>query len=559
MKRKLALVAVLLFALAFLAACNNNNDNGGTTADTGATSGTTDPITPPAGGGATAEAPPATRERVSFTFSGTGDLDALLDDDVFHYIQDSLNVDIEHIAIGEGMIDLMAAVGELPDIFFFATTFMEPSFYNWIDDGLIRSIPRDMIARNPEISRIVNWSREVNGVADVRNGEIWFLPRPFDYRPNMASSTLRLWYRADLAADMGIPTPQTTDDLWELFRAFTEDDPHGDGTHTFGMSAPGNWTMISPFTAMIAGIDMDGWSQLENGDWVPNWSNPRMIEAIQWLRDAWDAGFIDPEYALSTWQVSLELLATGRTAVVPRNGGDVHWVMATNRVHAQLQGDPDWLPIDSHHAGHFRVMPVLTHQGRQTAWPPQINSDGYLISANVDDALLERILEFVEWGMHPDRVLMRRHGMEGQTWNRAADGSIELVINPETDQPYLVWQRFPSIELLNIMTWDFNVQWDPDQPEGYRGQREFRAESLRINESYNAAGIVDCDIAFMLRVARLPAFLNVMNFVVPLVDFADMVTGTQPVEVMWNNYMAEWNAMGLQAAIEEANAFVAGR
>ena len=552
MKRKLALVAVLLLALAFFAACNrDNNGNGGTTpppADRETTA------QPPTGG---TDAQPPVRDRVSFTISGTGSPDAVLDDEIFHYIQDSLNVDIEHVTIGEGMIELMAAVGDLPDIFFFSIA--DPNFYNWIDQGIIRSIPRDMIARNPEIQRMVSWSRQVEGVAAARGGDVWFLPRPFDYRPNMASSTLRLWYRADLAANMGIPTPQTTDDLWEFLRAFTEDDPHGDGTHTFGMSAPGNWTLLSPFTAMISGIDMDGWSQLDNGDWVPNWSNPRMLEALEWLRDAWDAGFIDPEYAVAGWQHSLELLATGRTGVVPRNGGDVHWVMATNRVHANLVDDPEWLAIDSHHAGYFRVMPVLTHQGRPTAWPPQVNNDGFMISSNVDDALLERILEFVEWGMQPERVLMRRHGIEGVTWHRGADGSIELAIDPETDNPYTIHLRYPSIELLNILTWDFNIQWDMDQPEAYRGQREFRAESLRINESYNAAGIVDCDTAFMLRVARLPEFLNVMNFVSPLVDFSNIVTGTEPVQVMWDRYMSEWNAMGLRAAIDEANAFVASR
>jgi len=558
MKRKLALVAVLLLALAFFAACNRDNNDGGGTQQPPPTTGTgTGTQTPDTG---TQPPPPAAeRDRVSFTISGTGSPDAVLDDEIFHYIQDSLNVEITHITLTEETRDLMAATGDLPDIFFFFNTFGNPNFYNWIDQGIIRSIPRDMIARNPEIARIVNWSREVNTVAEVRGDEIWFLPRPFDYRPNMASSTLRLWYRADLAANMGIPTPQTTDDLWEFLRAFTEDDPHGDGTHTFGMSAPGNWTMISPFVAMIAGIDMDGWSQLDNGDWVPNWSNPRMIEALQWLRDAWDAGFIDPEYMISTWQTSLELLATGRTGLVPRNGGDVHWVMATNRVHAQLQDDPDWLAIDSHHAGYFRVMPVLTHQGRQPAWPPQINSDGFLINSSVDDATLEVILEFVNWGMEPERVLMRRHGLEGQTWHRGADGSIELAINPETDQPFAIWQEFPSIELLNIMTWDFNHAWDPDPPEAYRGQREFREESLRINVSYNAAGIVDCDIAFLLRIARLPEALNLMNFVAPLVEFADIITGTQPVQVMWDSRMAEWNAMGLQRAVEEANAFVANR
>lgn len=528
MKKVLVLAAVLLLAVALLTGCRRNNDD--------------------------AAAGPGERPRVAFSFQATGLLAEGHDDQAtLDWIQDSLNITINLVTVTDESRPIMAATGDLPDVFH-TTTFMDDHFFDWVDQGIIRPIPRDIIARNPYVARVVDWSREVAGIARTRGGEVWFLPRPLDIDPLVTTSTTRLWYRQDWRIQFGMPELRTTDDLWEFIYRSVNEDPNGDGTPVFGLSAPGNWLMAS-MIIMFSGIDNDGWS-LHEGEWIPNFANPRQIEGLQWLRDAFDAGLVDPEYMLSTWQHSLELLASGRAAVVPRNGADPWWLMRTSRFHSDLMGD-DWNEWDSWSSGVFGIMPPLIGPNQtRTFWPPALFSNGWSIASRVTDPTLEAIVEFFNWGMMPEQITAHRHGFEGYTYE-IVDGRLVRFIDPETNAPYNVHLRWPALELLGRLSWDFNNQWDLDAPETMIEHNNFRRESLRVNIPYNEA-FYDEGPAFYLRMARLPAAREFMgNGVNFLADFTSIIVGNEPVPVMFENLRQNWFALGMQAAIDEATAWMA--
>jgi len=549
LKKMLTFIAAVVVTVALFAACNPGDGGTETTAPV-ADATTTDPV-----GEAAA---PAERDVISFSISPTHDaLTPGADDEVFRFIQDTLNVRINPIIIEDNTVmAVMAASGDLPDVFMI-NTFGHDNFYTWIDQGILRSIPRDMIERFHYVSRMVNWSRELATVAEVRGGEVWFLPRPFDYEPLLTASSMRIWYRADWVENLGMSTPQTTDDLWEMLRAFAEEDPAGDGRHLFPMTSPGNWPLLALIT-MFSGLDNDGWSQVD-GQWTPNFANERQLAGIQFFRDAFVAGFIDPEFSITGVNPSLEALAAGSVGLVPRNGADPWWLMRTSRFLRDVMGE-GYTEYDAWNTGAIRIMPPLVAPGNDRSfWPPATNGDGWVINSRVDDETLEVILDFFDWGTHPDQVVMSRHGIEGVSWSRNPDGSIHRYIDPETDAPFNTTVTWPGTVLLNEMTWDFNQQWDFNEPETFAaGHNHFREESLRINVPYNAAGIDDGE-AFILRVARLPHFMDFLDFVDPLTGFVEIITGTRPVQDMWDDMISEWNALGLQRAIEEANAFMANR
>ncbi|MCL2527266.1 MAG: extracellular solute-binding protein [Defluviitaleaceae bacterium] len=556
MKKILVLVAVLLLAVVVFAACDRGGDGG----ETPPVATPTPEAAPPADQGAQ-ETPPEVEdvptERVSFTIRPTHDAVVPgIDDPIFHLIQDSLNVEINPINIEDDQImAVMAAAGDLPDVFWL-NTFMHDNFYNWIDQGILRSIPRDMIAQHPEVNRRVNASMEIDIVSQVRGGDVWFLPRPFDINPLLTASPMRLWYRADWARDLGLDTPQTTDDLWNMLEAFQNEQPGGNGP-VFAMTAPGNWTLTA-MIAMFSGHDMDGWSYYE-GQWIPNFANPAQLVGLQWLRDAYQAGFIDPEFSITGWMPALEALADGTVGFVPRNGQDPFWVMRTNRFVRDIMGE-GYTELDAFQTGTLGIMPPLVAPGNDRAyWPPLMNSDGWVVSSRVDDVTLDAILRFFEFGMQPENVIIGRHGIEGETYE-IIDGRIVRMIDPEseTEAPFNVTVKWPGTALLNQLTWDSNTFWDFNEPETMIGHNVFREESLRINEPYNAAGIDEGE-GVVLRIARLPAFLDMRDFVDPLNDFVLMMRGTRPLEDMWAEAMDEWNALGLQRAIDEATAFMASR
>ena len=61
-------------------------------------------------------------------------------------------------------------------------------------------------------------------------GDIYGLSR------DRAIGRLGMYYRRDWADRLGIPHPQTIEDLYEMARAFTHDDPTGTGRTTFGLT-----------------------------------------------------------------------------------------------------------------------------------------------------------------------------------------------------------------------------------------------------------------------------------------------------------------------------------
>ena len=348
MKKMLTLIAVLLLAAFLLAGCNR--DGGG-------------------GGGADGE-----RGRVSFSMQVGGLLaEGYEDPFTIDWIQDTLNIDIEFIAVTGEALPLMAVAGDLPNLFE-TNTFMHPHFFEWVDQGIIRSIPREIIARNPYVQAAIDSSREVAGIGAIRGGEIWFYPRPFDVNPLMLTSPQRIWYRSDWREQLGMAPFRTTDDLWTFMERVAAEDLDGTGASVFPLAAPGGWNLTS-LIVMWAGMDLDGWSQY-NGEWIPNFANPAILPGVQWLRNAFELGYIDPEFALAGWEHSLELMVTGRAAVVPRNGGDPWWLMRTSRVHSNLMGD-DWNEWDSWSSGILGIMDPLIAPGRtRTYWLPRIDSGG---------------------------------------------------------------------------------------------------------------------------------------------------------------------------------------
>jgi len=548
-KKPVLLLIAAVLAAVMLTACNRDNGGGAATGTgTGApvAVATPAPATP-------APPPPPPEERATVSFSirvESGLVMAGMDDEIFHYIQDTLNIQINPIVIEDNTVmAVMAAAGDLPDVFQM-NTFMHENFYNWVDQGVLRDIPRGIIANFPEVERRVQASMEVDVVSQVRNGLVWFLPKPFDLNPLLLSSPNRLWYRADWVRDLGMDTPTTIDELWDMMQAFQDNN-----LGIFPMTAPGNWTMMA-MIPMFSGLDMDGWSEVD-GRWIPNFANPRQMEGLQWLRDAFQAGFIDPEFTITGVNPSLEGLAAGIYGFVPRNGGDPFWIMRTSRFLSDIMGD-DYTEIDAWQSGVLGIMPPLIAPGNtRSYWPPRIDSDGFVFSSRVSDATMEVILEFFDWGMHPDRQRLARHGLEGIT--HTMDGTnVVRTIDPETNAPFHVPTMWPGTQLLNLMTWDFNAQWDFNEPDTWVGHNYFRTESLRINEPYNAALIEEGE-GTILRIARLPRFVDFRMFVNPLSDYSLILMGDRPVEDMWNEMINQWNALGLQQAIDEATAFMAAR
>lgn len=113
---------------------------------------------------------------------------------------------------------------------------------------------------------------------------------------------LNIWltmYRQDWLDTVGLPVPQTIEEYGEVLRAFTKDDPDGNGAaDTYGRML---YTTIRfdddifhAFGAAV-GHHMNGFWRERDGALALDWIQPQMKDALAWMREVWADGAFHPD------------------------------------------------------------------------------------------------------------------------------------------------------------------------------------------------------------------------------------------------------------------------
>src|SRR5699024_4523805 len=108
--------------------------------------------------------------------------------------------------------------------------------------------------------------------------------------------------------NLGLDAPETTEDLMEVARAFTEDDPAGNGQDdTYGLIAPqwpGGIGTNSPYDTIEVWYGAGNVWRDDGGELVPAFTTPEWREAVEYEHELVSSGYINPDYATmdpATW------------------------------------------------------------------------------------------------------------------------------------------------------------------------------------------------------------------------------------------------------------------
>ncbi|WP_114855743.1 extracellular solute-binding protein [Brachybacterium sp. YJGR34] len=112
--------------------------------------------------------------------------------------------------------------------------------------------------------------------------------------------------RKDWLANLGLDEPETTDDLKEIARAFTEDDPAGDGSATTGLIIPAwaGYGNNGPYDLWEAWHGTANVWKDEGGTLSPAFLAPEFLEANTAMREMVEAGHVNKDFATmdaATW------------------------------------------------------------------------------------------------------------------------------------------------------------------------------------------------------------------------------------------------------------------
>ena len=133
------------------------------------------------------------------------------------------------------------------------------------------------------------------------DGELYALPSMNDN----FHQAYNLWIRDDWLENTGKEYPKTVEEMVELARVFTEEDPDGDGiddTYGFGLAGSvvqNNYGTISGLANAygVPGFNNTGiFFRGDDGKVTFAWIQPEMKEVLTIVRDMYAAGYIDPEF-----------------------------------------------------------------------------------------------------------------------------------------------------------------------------------------------------------------------------------------------------------------------
>lgn len=159
----------------------------------------------------------------------------------------------------------------------------------------------------------------------IINGKIYGLARGFGYPVVTA-------VRKDWLDKLKLPVPTTTDEFYNVLKAFRDGDPDGNGkkdTIPLGLSLSANSYIQSIFGSFgLAYYPGSVYCQYVDGKTVPAITSPNYLEAMKYFNKLYSDGLIEPEFATIAAMKEYEKLWNGQIGAFDftPNGTTQNWV-----------------------------------------------------------------------------------------------------------------------------------------------------------------------------------------------------------------------------------------
>ncbi|RAU96135.1 extracellular solute-binding protein [Paenibacillus sp. YN15] len=283
-------------------------------------------------------------------------------------------------------LNVTLASGDIPDL-----TFINDPF---------ASVVRNMATQGafweigPYIKDYPNLSKGIPETAwdltKMQDGKNYFIPRP---RPSEADSFFIV--RKDWLDKLGLKVPSTTDELYQVMKAFAEKDPDGNGkADTVGLTA--NTDSLNYVDTAFTGV---------NGKY--KWANeqithvamlPEYRQSLEFLVKAYKEKLIPADFASMKLTQVNELFQSGKAGMLVEKAG----TMATYYDKLKII-DPNFKQGDFY--------PVTSINGYNPKGPGF--SGTLAISKKVSEDKLKRILKVLDTWMNPEVFAYNTYGIEG--------------------------------------------------------------------------------------------------------------------------------------------------
>lgn len=237
--------------------------------------------------------------------TGTNGVSSYADQTVWKEITKRTNINVKwETTAAPGAEDfkqqlgLIIASGKLPDILGHIDPLLADQYGR---QGALQPL-EDLIKKNaPNLQKILDTTPAVKGQITSPDGHIYFFPRLLlDPRTQAFAGYM---IRADWLEKVGMKAPDTTEELYQVLKAFKEKDPNGNGKADEIPFTDNPYPIFGAFGVGSRGPNSTDDFFIEDGKIKYGPTDPRYKDALQYLNKLFAEGLLDPEYEKMTADV----------------------------------------------------------------------------------------------------------------------------------------------------------------------------------------------------------------------------------------------------------------
>lgn len=291
---------------------------------------------------------------------------------------------------------VILASGDMPDLMMISTI-SDPQFITMAKQGAFWDIEpfikdyKNLSGIDPQI-----W-------ADTRTaGKLFGVPR---LRPMDGNLYMPL-VRKDWLDKLGLKVPETMDDMYKVAKAFTENDPDGNGVKdTWGISGyVAEDSMFSLMWVDEAFTGVPGNYVLKDGAIRHKVFEKGIRDSLLWLNKAYTEKLLSQDFAILKSSQSRDEMLAGKAGIQGQYL-NAQWLL-TEQIRKKT---PD--------AEMFPLSYMLTPEGKKYA-PKTSGAFGmFVIPKKVPEAKVKKLLALLDFGISQEGSDLANHGLQGIHYN----------------------------------------------------------------------------------------------------------------------------------------------
>ncbi|WP_018750646.1 extracellular solute-binding protein [Paenibacillus sanguinis] len=227
-------------------------------------------------------------------------------------------------------------------------------------------------------------------------------------------------YRKDWADKLGISAPANVDELFEMAKAFTEQDPDGNGQKdTIGL-VDRNELVYGAFKTVSAWFGTpNNWGE-KDGSLQPEFMFPQYVDTMDFFKKLRDNGYMNQDFAATSKTDAVNMFTSGKAGMYI--GGSMQDIDSLNK--DLIKNAPDAV-LDTHSM-------VAGKDGAFAQWmiPGYNNIVLFPKSSVKSEEELKKLLAFFDKMMTPEVANLMYWGIEG-THYTVVDGKAKVTDDKE--------------------------------------------------------------------------------------------------------------------------------